>query len=339
MKYKRILIFISIGIMAVIGVCLGWLFGCNSRKKVSTTYNGGKGMYVDGTILRNADGSAFVMRGINHAHCWYQEQDEVAFEAIAATGANCIRIVCSDGDQWNADSKDSISTVLELAKKNNMVAILEIHDATGKDEVEKLERAAEFWIENADVLQGTEDYCIVNIANEWYGSWNADKWCAGYKNVIPGLREAGIENVIMVDAAGWGQYGRSIRKNGIEVFEADPNANTMFSIHMYGMSGRYEWLIRYNLEGVTKQNLCVCVGEFGYTHSDGNVKEEYLMKYCAEHDIGTLAWSFKGNSGGVEYLDLSRDWEGKNLTEQWGMVAIEGEYGIRNTSKQSSAFK
>jgi len=352
-KIILIVIFVIVvfTMLAVLAVFI-FLYGCTSHRKApnSTRSNSDlnnsvydestcdKGMYVDGCVLRNSDGTPFVMRGVNVAHCWYSQEDEVSFDAIADTGANCIRIVLANGIQWDADTEESLQSVIEAAGARNMVAIVEIHDGTGSDSIETLDAIADYWVSMAGVLQGTENYCIVNIANEWCGSWNGELWKNGYVNVIPKLRNSGIHNVIMVDSAGWGQYGRSIWQYGVEVFEADPEQNTMFSVHMYGMSGRYEWLIRYNLEGATDANLCVCVGEFGYTHSDGDVKEDYLMKYCEEKGIGTIAWSWKGNSGGVEYLDLSLDWEGKQLSSEWGEKVVYGEYGIKNTSVISSQF-
>lgn len=334
-RVKSILVAIFVVLICAFTIMLIFMYGCNSHKKAKDnneeTHNG---MYVDGCSLRRSDGTPIVLRGINHAHTWYRSEDEVAFDAIADTEANCIRVVLSNGVLWDKDEASEVRKVLELAKEKDMIAILEVHDGTGDNSLYTIQGITDYWIDIADVLAGTEEYCIVNIANEWVGSWNSNIWKKGYIDSISKIREAGIGNVLMVDSAGWGQYGRSIRANGLEVFEADPNHNTMFSIHMYGMSGRYNWLIRYNLEGVTDQNLCVCVGEFGYTHSDGDVKEDYLMEYCYDNEIGTIAWSWKGNSGGVEYLDLSNDWEGDYLTPEWGQKVVNGEFGIRNTSQK-----
>ncbi len=293
-----------------------------------------RGLYVDGTSLKTADGKEVLLRGINHAHAWYPDQDEAAFDAIADTGANCVRIVLACGLQWKKDSKEAVKYVMEAARERGMIAVLEVHDATGKDDEKKLEEIVDYWIDLASVLKGSEDYCIVNIANEWMESWDYDKWSEAYIKAIPRLREAGIENLLMVDSAGWGQFGVCIRMKGVEVFNADPLKNTMFSVHMYGISGGSNWMIRYMLEGATRHNLCVCVGEFGYKHSDGDVKEDYLMKYCFDKKIGYMAWSWKGNSGGVEYLDLSIDWAGKNLSSEWGENVVNGKYGIKKTSEK-----
>ncbi len=296
------------------------------------------GFHVDGTKLLDANGNEFVMRGVNHAHSWFAGDDTIALMAIDNTESNCVRLVLADGEQWTKDSVDSINTLVERCKEYHMVAVVEVHDATGRDSIDDLQKAADFWIEMKDALIGNEDYVILNIANEWVGSWESDTWAEGYTTVIPQLREAGIKNTIMVDAAGWGQYGQSIADNGKEVFDSDPEGNTMFSIHMYGSAGKNEKTIKKNLTGVTDQGLCVCVGEFGYKHSDGDVDEGFIMEYCQQNNIGWLGWSWKGNGGGVEYLDLSNDWEGEDLSPEWGEVLVNGEYGTKATSQECSVF-
>lgn len=342
-NFKKIVIgvLLFLGITIILLTIGGWcyLYLCTTDNKApGNDLAGHKGLYVDGTVLKDSAGNEIVLRGINHAHCWYRDYDETAFDAIQATGANCVRIVLADGERWDKDTAENLNFVLNAAKERKMIAVIEVHDGTGSDDIEVLRRITDYWVEMADTIKGTEAYCILNIANEWCGSWDAGLWKQGYEEAIIKLRNAGIENVLMIDAAGWGQFGRSIRTDGYDVFMSDPLANTMFSVHMYGMSGRYEWLIRYNLEGATNQNLCVCVGEFGYKHSDGNVKEDYLMKYCTDNKIGYMAWSWKGNSGGVEYLDISQDWEGNSLNGEWGENLIYGDYGIKNTSVTANVF-
>lgn len=296
------------------------------------------GFRVEGTKLLDANGNEFVMRGINHAHTWFRDDDETAIPAIAKTGSNVVRLVFADGDQWERDTFDNVSDLIDLCKENQLIAVVEVHDGTGMDDVSYLENAANFWIEMKDALIGNEDYVILNIANEWTGSWDSAKWSEGYTSVIPKIREAGIKNTIMVDAGGWGQYGESIKAHGADVFEADPDRNTMFSVHMYGTAGKNKRTIKKNLEGVTDQNLCVCVGEFGYTHSDGDVDEAYIMQYCQENSIGYMGWSWKGNGGGVEYLDIAKRWDGSELSSDWGEVLINGENGIKATSKKCTVF-
>lgn len=208
-----------------------------SEGEASETPSSVEGFKVDGTKLLDANGNEFVMRGINHAHCWYRDKDVIAIPSIAETGSNTIRLVLSDGGQWDKDSKETIEELIKKCRDNKLIAVLEVHDATGKDDIESFNKAVDYWIEMKDALIGNEDAVILNIANEWIGQWNSDDWTKGYTEAIPKLRAEGINNTIMVDSAGWGQYGQCIADGGKEVFESDPNANTMFSVHMYGSAG------------------------------------------------------------------------------------------------------
>ncbi len=294
---------------------------------------------VSGTALLDANGNTFVMRGVNHAHTWYKDTDDTALEAIAATGANCVRLVLANGIQWEKDSLDNINRLTDKCRELKMAAILEVHDGTGSDDPAVLGQIADYWTEMKDALIGRESWVILNIANEWFGSWGKDKeWGDAYADVIPKLRNAGIRNTIMVDAGGWGQYAGCIIKEGRRVLASDELGNTMFSIHMYGAAGKSKGTIKSNIDGVLEQGLCLCIGEFGYKHSDGDVREEYIMEYCEKTRTGYLGWSWKGNSGGVEYLDLAKEWDGSVLSDDWGEVLINGENGIRATSKPCTVF-
>lgn len=297
------------------------------------------GFRVDGTKLLDANGNEFIMRGINHAHVWFKDQLETALDGIAETGANTVRIVLADGDQWEKTTAEDLERTIVECNERKMIAVVEVHDGCGKDERSYLDNAVDYWIEMKDVLAKYTDTAILNITNEWRGDWNAEAWRDGYTAAIPKLREAGIKNTIMVDAAGWGQYGASIRIYGTEVLESDPDKNTMFSIHMYGTAGKDSRTITGNLVGATRLDLCVVVGEFGYNHSDGDVDEAFIMQYCCENGLGYLGWSWKGNGGGVEYLDIAKDWSGDQLSEDWGEILVNGENGIKKTSKMCSVFE
>lgn len=297
-----------------------------------------KGFTVDGNNLIDANGNPFVMRGVNHSHTWFQDKIKTVIPAIAETGSNTVRIVLSNGIQWKKIAQKDVEDIIKRCKAYKMIAVLEVHDATGRDDPEEIEKIVDYWIEIKDALIGNEAFVILNIANEWPGKSDSEMWRDAYVKAIPRLRDAGIKNTIMVDAGGWGQYAQSIADYGKEVFESDPDKNTMFSVHMYGTAGNFPRTISDNLRKITEQGLCVIVGEFGYKHSDGNVDEEYIMKYTTENNIGYLGWSWKGNGGGVEYLDLAEDWEGNTLSKDWGEVLINGENGIKQTSKLCSVF-
>lgn len=295
------------------------------------------GFYIKGTTLYDANGKPFVMRGINHAYTWYKGQESVAIPAIAKTGANTVRLVLSDGQQWTKDSLSTIQSLITLCEQNKLVVILEVHDGTGSDSASVLDNIANYWIEMKSALIGKEKTVILNVANEWYGTWNGAGWAAGYKSAIPKLRNAGIKNTIMVDGAGWGQYPQSIVDYGTEVFNADPLKNTMFSIHMYEYAGANAATVKSNIDNVLNKGLAVVIGEFGIKHTNGDVDEATIMSYSQEKGVGYLGWSWKGNGSGLEYLDMSNDWAGTSYTEQ-GNAIINGTNGIKATSKLATVF-
>ncbi|GGF88693.1 hypothetical protein GCM10010912_37350 [Paenibacillus albidus] len=289
-----------------------------------------KGFYVSGTNLMDATGSPFIMRGVNHAHTWYKNDLTAAIPAIAATGSNTVRIVLSNGSRWSQDTLSEVQAILALCDQYKLTAMLEVHDATGSDHPSDLNAAVNYWISIKDALIGKEDRVIVNIANEWYGSWNTDTWSSGYQSAIPALRNAGIRNTLVVDAAGYGQYPNSIFTAGKTVFDSDPLKNTIFSIHMYEYSGGNAATVTSNIDNALVIGVPVIIGEFGDRHTSGDVDEDTIMSYSRQKGVGWLAWSWYGNGGGVEYLDLATGPAG-TLTA-WGSKVVNGVNGTLATS-------
>ena len=219
------------------------------------------------------------------------------------------------------------------------MAVLEIHDGAGKDDVSFLNNAVDYWIGMKELLNENKAYVLVNIANEWYGKYDKlEVWRDAYIDAVKKLRDAGIENTLVVDSAGWGQCADSVLNYGEEILKADKDANTMFAVHMYGAAGKNEKIIKNTIDTAQKKNLCLLIGEFGWNHTDGKVDFETIMQYSTEKNVGYLAWSWKGNGDDVSYLDVSRDWAGVDLTSDWGKPLVEGEYGIKKTSKVCSVY-
>ncbi|WP_231887416.1 cellulase family glycosylhydrolase [Paenibacillus jamilae] len=91
------------------------------------------------------------------------------------------------------------------------------------------------------------------------------------------------------------------------------------------------------MDHVLNKNLALVIGEFGIKHTSGDVDEATIMSYAEQKGVGYLAWSWKGNSPGLDYLDMATDWQGSSFTEQ-GRIIIEGPNGIRATSRLSTVF-
>ncbi|WP_433131051.1 cellulase family glycosylhydrolase [Micromonospora sp. CA-240977] len=297
------------------------------------------GFSVAGGKLYDANGTEFVMRGVNHAHTWYPQQTS-SFADVKALGANTVRVVLSSGDRWTRNTNADVAAVISTCRANRLICVLEVHDTTGYGEQSgaiTLDRAVDYWLSLADVLVGQERYVIVNIGNEPYGNQNYGSWATDNANAITRLRNGGLTHTIMVDAPNWGQdWSFTMRDNAASVFAADPARNTVFSIHMYGVFDTAaeisDYLGRFRAAG-----LPIVVGEFGFNHSDGNPDEDTILAYSQANGIGWLGWSWSGNGGGVEYLDLATNFNPASLTT-WGQRLFNGVNGIRQTAREASVF-
>ncbi|CQR65412.1 cellulase family glycosylhydrolase [Streptomyces leeuwenhoekii] len=297
------------------------------------------GFRVENGRLLESSGNDFVMRGVNHAHTWYPDRIS-SLAHIKAKGANTVRVVLSSGDRWTRNDTADVANVVGQCKQNRLICVLEVHDTTGYGEQSgavTLSRAADYWISVQSALTGQEDYVIVNIGNEPFGNTNYASWTADTKAAVQKLRDAGFDHTIMVDAPNWGQdWAFTMRDNAASVFAADPDRNTVFSIHMYGVFDTAAEVGDYLNRFVTAK-LPIVVGEFGHDHSDGNPDEDAILSVTQQLGLGYLGWSWSGNGGGVEYLDMVTNFDPNQLTS-WGRRLFNGPNGIAATAKEAAVY-
>jgi mannan endo-1,4-beta-mannosidase len=299
------------------------------------------GFYVQNGRLLEGNGRDFVMRGVNHAHTWWPGRSATAIPHIAATGANSVRIVLSNGRRWTASSATEVANLIQLCKDNNLIAILEVHDCTGYPESSgsvPLSTAVDYWIQIRSALIGQEDYVIINIANEPFGNGVAvATWINEHQTAITRLRNAGLRHTLMVDAANWGQDWENImRNNAATVFHSDPDKNIVFSVHMYEVYGNYAAVDSY-LASFVNNRLPLVIGEFAADHYGQNVDESSIMARAQHYGLGYLGWSWAGNSSDLSSLDIATNWDPARLSS-WGTTLINGQNGIRATSVMASVF-
>ncbi|MFI8370005.1 cellulase family glycosylhydrolase [Streptomyces sp. NPDC085466] len=159
---------------------------------------------------------------------------------------------------------------------------------------------------------GTGGLLVVIIGNEPSGYSGYTAWTDTTKNTIGKLRNAGIENALMVDAPNWGQdWSNTMRSNAASVFAADPRRNTIFSIHMYGVYDTAAEVQDY-LNHFVENGLPVTGGEFGDNHSDGNPDENAIMATAPSLRVGYLA--------------------------TWGNRFLNGANGISTTSTRATIY-
>lgn len=297
---------------------------------------------VSGTQLLDGNGQPFVMRGINHPHAWYANRTPQAIRDIAATGANTVRVVLSNGYRWTRTSEAEVAEIIRLAKENNLIAVLDVHDVIGFGEEEgaaPLSSAVDYWLEIADTLRDQEDYVLINIGNEPFGNGVApETWINEHRTAIQRLRNGGLEHTLIVDAANWGQdWQGTMLEKASQVAEADALGNTMFSVHMYEVYPDRSVVNDYMQTFLGTHQLPLLVGEFGMDHYGEPVAAADIMELAEQYGVGFTGWSWSGNSGGTETLDLVYNFDA-SAPSPWGELLVSGEHGLQNTARPASVF-
>lgn len=305
------------------------------------------GFYVEGGRLYDNRCNEFVIRGVNYPYAWYSSQDtEQRFAEIAGVGANAVRVVLATGGQWSRVDGNTLSNIIEWAKANKLVAILEVHDSTGWAESANAvhpDNAVEYWL-SADILSaivGNEAYVIINIANEPFGNDTTDLWEPFHVQAVKDLRAGGIHHTLMVDAPNWGQDWTATMLEGDgapNIFNADPDKNVVFSVHMYDVY--WDSMIVDDYFNVfTMKGVPLVVGEFAADHGpDKDVAEDAIINRAEELGLGYLGWSWSGNNAELSSLDMTVNFNVGSLTP-WGERLLNGQNGIGQTGKPCSCFE
>ncbi|WP_285777097.1 glycoside hydrolase family 5 protein, partial [Microtetraspora sp. NBRC 13810] len=297
------------------------------------------GLRVSGDGIAEANGSPFVIRGVSHPHAWYPTQT-ASFAGIKARGANAVRVVLSGG-RWTPSNAADVANVVALCRANRLICVLENHDTTGYGEQSgayTLDQAVNYWIGVKSALDGQENHVVINIGNEPFGNTAVTPgWTQATSAAIGRMRDAGFDHLLMVDAPNWGQdWAFTMRDNARTVFNADPDRNTVFSVHMYGVFDTAAEIVSY-LDSFEAAGLPLVIGEFGHNHSDGDPDEDTIMAQAQSRGLGYIGWSWSGNSGGVEYLDMVTNFDAGALTS-WGRRIFDGPNGIGATAREATVY-
>ena len=227
------------------------------------------GFFIANGQLVDNNGTPFIMRGVNYPYTWFQSRNtQQDLAAIAATGANSVRLVLSTGGQWARVNGPQVAQLIQWCKDLRMIAVLEVHDSTGWSEQStavNISNAVQYWT-SSDIraaINGQENFVIVNIANEPFGNNQTGVYISQTAQAIRDLRTAGITHNIMVDAANWGQdWSNEMRNRAMELWMADSARNLTFSVHMYEV---YQSLtpIQAYMQAFDDMNLPLVIGEFG----------------------------------------------------------------------------
>jgi mannan endo-1,4-beta-mannosidase len=289
--------------------------GNNGGGNPPTPYNGPV-FTVNGRDILDTGFDPVLLRGVNKMSVFDEEDTTGAgyFPAIAATGANAVRIVWAiTNDRDQATMPSDLATIIANCQASKMLPMIELHDATG--DLGQVQRLADYWVRN-DMLQvifNAGGNLLVNIANEAGDETvTAQQFINTYTPVIKQMRNAGIRTPLVIDAPEWGKNLDVLNDAAVTLLNNDPQHNLIFSVHLYwGKNEDRGKEIALRLQDAVSRNYPLIVGEFSKWGADngagsvcagnGEVLYADILSACDALNIGWYAWEWgPGNEYGDE---------------------------------------
>lgn len=296
------------------------------------------GFRVKGRFLYDNRGEKVILYGPNIMTIWGEVSGEKTFAEIAKTGANAIRIV------WlTTGSARNLDLAIHNCRKNNMIPMVELHDATG--EWHKLPQLVDYWTspEIVEVIQKHQEYLLINIGNEVGAEVSESDFKEGYETAVKRMREAGIHVPLIIDGCSWGQNIDILQATGPYLIEADPDKNLMFSVHMWWpyMWGNDEQRVINEIKESVEMELPLIVGEFGNAWEEteqGAIPYKTIMEQCYLNEVGYMPWSWGPGNNPQTFLDMTTDGTYDSL-HGWGLeVCVTHEYSIKNIAVRPASI-
>ncbi|MFF8601327.1 cellulase family glycosylhydrolase [Streptomyces sp. NPDC015232] len=229
-------------------------------------------VHVCGLKLCNQYGRPIQLRGMStHGIQWFGScYNTASLDALARDWkADLLRIamyVQESGYETDpAGFTQRVNGLVDQAEARGMYALIDFHTLTPGDPNYNLERAKTFFASVA-ARNAAKTNVIYEIANEPNGvSWTAIKNYA--EQVIPAIRAADPDAVVIVGTRGWSSLGVSDGSDESEIVNNPVNAtNIMYAFHFYAAS--HKDLYRTTVSRAASR-LPLFVTEFGTVTATG----------------------------------------------------------------------
>lgn len=263
--------------------------------------NIGNGLYVAAGRLNNIDGTEFRPRGTDRAH-----YNSPSFPGLVNCNSNTMRVLLET--IYGASPADLLA-VLQEAVNNDIVPIAINQDLTtsGSSSTTTLFGTIDWFVTNASLFAPLLNrYGILNVANEWgSGSLSDAAWAAGYTDPVNGLaklRTAGYTGPLMVDANRSGQSVTCFPAQAAAILASDPQKNTFFDFHMYGVIPDVTTMNSYaaTMAALRPSNICFIWGEFGPGRNIGPsptlITPTQVIDAAEANNFGWIAWAWDDNN-------------------------------------------
>jgi endoglucanase len=257
-------------------------------------------LHVCGTYLCNQYNKPIQLRGMStHGIQWFSQcLTETSLDVLADEWkADLLRVsmyVQEKGYETNPSGFTSrVNDYVDLASARGMYAVIDFHTLSPGDPNYNLSNAKTFFTSVAARNAGKNNV-IYEIANEPNGvSWTAIKSYA--ETVIPIIRAADPDAVILVGTRGWSSLGVSDGSSETEIVSNPVNAtNIMYTFHFYAAThgDNYRTVLTR-----AASRLPIFVSEFGTVTATGggtfdSASSTTWLNLLDQHKISYANWTY-----------------------------------------------
>ncbi|WP_250036608.1 cellulase family glycosylhydrolase [Paractinoplanes maris] len=259
---------------------------------------------VCGVKLCNQYGRPIQLRGMStHGLQWYPNcVNNASLDALAGDWqADHLRLsmyIQEGGYETNPRQfTDRMHALIEQVSARGMYVIVDWHQLTPGDPHYNLERARTFFAEIAQ-RHGSKPNILYDVANEPNGTpWSRIK--TYHEAIIPTIRAADPDAVILLGTHGWGSLGVSDGGSEADVINNPVNAtNIMYTFHFYAGSHGTEYL---NTLSRAADRIPVFVTEFGTQTASGDgannfTRSQQYLDLMAQKKISWTNWNYSDDS-------------------------------------------
>ena len=321
--------------------------------------------------MQDANGTNIMMRGVNvpvYKSGWADDLNSVS-AALATTRTNVVRL------EWWANppagttqyTPANLDRAIQKYADLGILPIVELHDLTyqyghdaktgtnsdGNDPALFASTITHFWTraDVAPILIKHQNHLAINLANEWGSSTYSDgtstaaNFIGNYTNAITAMRAEGINAPLIIDAPGGFEY-QFMLDNGQAIVNADPQHNTLLSIHAYwAASGFSDAAVNTILNNIKNSGLPIILGEVSSdawtTIQCDPVHYANLLSTANTDQIGYLMWAWYEDGTCGQEMNITVNADGVTIPTAanpgFGYYGLNGTgYGI-NTANPTTA--
>ena len=262
------------------------------------SYNTGTGLFVLNGVLYDSRGVPFVINGLN-----IDDAGSSPEPGMSNANANAVR--------YNVYQVFDLPTMVSAANSYityDQVPILTVQNLVGPSDAKlsgdtnltDLQNVVAQWNSSFSALSTAPlaKHMILNIANEW-GPADSTAWRDAYIAAVTSLRNAGYTCPLMIDAGGYGQDPGDLLNYAAAVFNADPQKNIIFTIHLYNSAasalGGNPNVLQQLAALSASEGMVFAVMEFGPAESvlnATNISAAQVIEASRAAGLGWAAWAW-----------------------------------------------